>query len=243
MRGTLDITGTRADGVPCVIDIKTGQDVGPASENWQLRFFAFCLLSETGADEIDGRIVYIREDGSHYADAHMFTAEDLLRVPGELRSIEARLARAKATFAESGVVDLHVGNHCKYCPVSMSCPSKTSIVRSMAGDLAEVGTAFDAMTPEQIEKAWLTYEAIKPLFWAVDEGLKSIARTRGIDLSDGRTVRAVEVHKTYFARAKAEDLLRQKGASEDEIAGCTRDAVEQHVRTLKPKKEKKGRAA
>ncbi len=60
----------------------------------------------------------------------------------------------------------------------------------------------------------------------MEQGLKDIARERGILVPDGREARAVGVMKTYFSKDAALELLRKKGAAEDEIAACSRSAVE-----------------
>ncbi len=238
-RGALDLEGLRADGVPIVKDLKTGLAVADPAENWQLRFFATCLMFMSGAPKVEGQIVYLKENGGVWIERHEFTADELFEVPGALRRIRHGIQRARAAFEQHGRLEVRPGGYCRYCPAYMSCPAKTAMVQGLAGALGEVRDRFQAMTPEELGRAWKIYEEVRPLYERVEQGLKDIARARGIVLSDGREVRGIEVVKNYFSKDAALELLRKKGASEDEIAGCSRPAVEVHARVVKQRAERK----
>lgn len=239
--GTLDVAGRRrSNGRHVVRDVKTGfAEVEPAATNWQTRAFAYCLQLETGEPLVDGEIAYVREDGTVDIDRAEFDADNLASVPSELAAIRRRIVTAVERFEASGAVDVHPSDAaCKYCPARVVCPAHVALVRSFVADLGSLGDAFEVMTPEQLSHAWLTFERLRPVYEAVEKSLKGIARHQGIDLSDGRQVRAIEVHKQRFSKDAALDLLRQLGATEQQIAGCTREAVELHVRALGKKKTK-----
>jgi len=239
--GTLDVVGVRREnGRPVVRDVKTGfLEVEPAETNWQTRAFAYCLQLETGAEFVDGEIVYVRENGAVDIDPATFDADNLASVPAELADIRRRIMRAVEVLEETGRAEFFPSEEaCKYCPVQLACPAKVAIVRSLVTDVdAVVAGQFDLMSPEELGRAWDTYERLRKPFEAVEKALKDIAKHRGIDLADGRHVRAIEVHKSRFSKDAALSLLRELGATELQLAACTKEAVELHVRALGKKKK------
>ncbi len=249
--GTDDIEGVRIDGVPVVADVKTGQPVTPCADNPQVKFFARILQLRTGAPEVEGRILYVREDGFVTQDCHLFTAYELDSYGDDLAELVERVASARAQYAKTGSVNVSTGDHCRYCASKPACPRYVGLARTMVADVESIASQLAIMTPEQQGIAWDKARAIEGLLDHVVTGLKELARANPIPLANGKILKETKSHTTGFDRDGALVMLRRKGATDAEIAALYSTTSTFPVRavndTSKPKvtakRKKKSEAA
>lgn len=224
--------------VPGVWDLKTGMRVTEAKDNLQIKFAAYCLWQTSYAPiGVYGGLIYLGEDGKFdTSDTHLFTHDELSGFPGELAAIRQAVASAREAYEEDGTLELHVGTHCKYCPSIAHCPAKTAPMRAMVTTIGDmIATAVTAMTDEQLGDAWEKTKLYKPALEKLEIELKEVVKRRGIDLADGRMVRAVTVNKSDLSKKRLIEELRARGATDDDIAAMTGIREEVHCRTLGPK--------
>lgn len=211
-----------ARGMPVYSDFKTGQYVGAVSSLLQGLFFATALHLETGADRVGVQMLYVKEDGTTLPDFHVFTGMDFDRMLAILRDVHDKREKLVAEYAKGVVPNVFPGDHCKYCPAFIACPAKTMALRHLAMDLdgsLPVNMTV-ALTPEQATQGWLKFKAIQPLFDSVEKQLKSYAREINIRLPNGKVVRPVATSRRTIDGDRAMALLRQYGATEDDLKSC-----------------------
>lgn len=222
--GSDDIEGMRIDGVPVALDIKTGfERVTACSENAQIMFFALVLMLRTGADEVEGRIAYVREDGSVSIDAHTFSRFDLETFADALEDGHASINAARRVFLAGGAPAVTEGSHCKYCASMSACPAYVSLARTMATDVDSIAGKLETLTDEQAGAAWAKAKAVESLLERVLDALKARARQSPLPTPGGKLVKAIPMKgRESFNHGAAIDMLRTKGASPEEIRGLYR---------------------
>ena len=220
--GTNDFEGMRMDGVPVVGDVKTGNDVTPCEDNPQAQFHARARQLVTGADEVEARIVYVRPSGYVERDEHVFSRIELETF--EDRVIEARQVahRARLAVVNGEVPVVTTGSWCRYCPAMPACPAYAGLARRFVPDLEEIPGQLAMLSPAQQGEAWLKVKQIKRLAETAEDALKALARQSPLPLPNGKVIRPVTIHRNDFSKDAALALLAEKGATEDEIAGCYR---------------------
>lgn len=229
--GTCDLEGERMDGVPVVIDVKSGQRVTDARENPQVMFFARVRQLLTKAPRVEGRLAYVSEDGDIDLDWHEFDPFSLEIFHDDLRGLHATLGGRKASLASGGRVVVASGTHCKYCPAMVACPRYTGLARTMLSDITEIQARIAAMTPAERGAAWEKARDIEHLVEHVIDGLKATARHSPIPLPGGKEVREMPWRTTAFDQQKAVTLLRTLGATDEQIASLKVTRETTQVRT------------
>lgn len=239
--GTNDAEGLRIDGIPTVIDVKTGQPVTVCRENPQMMFHSLCRMAATGAQEIDARILYVREDGHVRTDSHVFDVFELESFADELDVLLGQIGRARIAL-QSGTLTVNSGDHCRYCPALQACPAYTALARSMVPDLEAVQSRIAALSPADAGKAWALLEQVGTLYDTVKDALKVYAAQTPIVLPNGKIVREVSYEREDLNRSSALALLRAKGATDAEIQALYQAHEIKQIRTTgtakKPAKKK-----
>jgi hypothetical protein len=242
VRGSLDIEGFKGL-TPFVEDIKTGMWVGPAKDNWQLRFFTTVLMFKHNTDRAVGAIAYVQDNGEVELEGANFTIKNAYECIEDLKALRSKVSSLQAKYLSTGKVDLYPGEHCKYCPVFDTCPAQQALVATMVREMQHLaGKDIAALTPPELSLAWVMYESIKPNYLKVERALKDIARFRGIELSDGRTVKQGIWEKREVNTKRVFALLRGSGVDEETIASCTSTVkipVAKVIPAPKPVKSKK----
>jgi len=230
--GTNDFEGTRFDGVPVVADVKTGMPVTACAENPQMKFHALVRMIATGAQEVEARILYVREGGDVYADCYTFDLFELESFGDELAELLGRVESAFAQYAEKGHARLSTGDHCRYCGALVSCPAYVSLARTMATDLEDIGARIAALSPEEAGVAWEKAKRIEKLLENVLDGMKAYAIQNTIPLPNGQTVKSVTFERNDFSRNEALVMLRKKGATDAEVGSLYVPHEVEQVRTV-----------
>ena len=236
--GTNDIEGDRLDKIPCVEDVKTGDPVTACAENPQMLFHARARQRRTDATKVEGRIIYIGRAGQVRIDPHMFTSFELDSFEDRLVELREQIAAARARYAATGEVDVSSGDHCRHCAAMLACPKYTALARTMVTDVDAIRERIALMPPEEQAAAWVKARDVKRLVDNVIEGLKSIATQSPIQLQNGKRVGAVSYAKTDFKAELAIALLRQRGATQEEIDACFVESTVTQVRELGSSKKK-----
>jgi len=234
--GTLDFVGRHWEGHYVVGDWKTGQPVTPCRKNPQMLFAASVAMRHHECSEVEGRIVYLHEDGSIFVDRHRFSAFDVDAFVQDLRQAFQLVAQAQEQMGGRIVPSVNEGDHCRYCPAMHSCPAKVALARSMVTDVDQLRTSLETLTPDQAGQAWLKLEKIKKLAEMVEDKLRDMARSTPIVLSDTHELRESSYESTTTDSKKLESLARQRGATDDEIKACK---VTRQVTTVKKLKREK----
>lgn len=231
--GTNDFEGLRFDDVEVAADIKAGNDVTAAKDNPQVKFHARARQLVTGADRVEGRIVYVRPTGRVVTDWHVFTRLELDRYESELEEMQARVVAARALLASGVMPTVRSGDHCQYCPAVASCPAQAALARAMVTDIGDLAHLVMTLTPEQAGHAWAKLERVYDVAKHVESGLRMMALRSPLPLGDGRELRPIHFPRRDFSKDKALTLLKRKGATVAEIESCFDVREEQQVRALK----------
>lgn len=244
--GSCDIEGTRFDDVPVVLDIKTGwEPVAPCAENPQIMFFAWVRMLLTGAPAVEGRIAYVREDGSVRLDSHTFERFDLECFADGLEEMAGLVIATRRAYAAGATVQVARGSHCRYCEAMPFCPAFTQLARTMATDLVDVRASIAELTPAQAGVAWSKAKAVETLLEEVLDALKERARLAPIPTPEGKLVKAIPMKgREFFDTQAAIAMLRAKGATADEVGTLYRVGPPgEQIRAVNPPKTRRGRAA
>ena len=214
--GTNDLEGRKGGVLEVVCDIKTGAEVTTCSQNPQMRFHALARALATGADEVEARLLYIRADGRVFTDSHLFQSFELQLFGDALCELVSRLEQAKRDLTDGHVV-VHESRLCLYCGAYPVCPAKTSLARAMLGDLQTAIATPRALTPQEGGKAWLMADEAIKLGKRVKEAMNDMARQNPLPTRVGKAVKEMDSHYTEFAIGQALQLLRDLGATQEQI--------------------------
>lgn len=252
--GTEDLAGLRIDSAYVTADIKSGyKPVTACEDNAQVKFFARVhMLRHPELDVVEGRILTIRADGTVGIDAHDFTRFDLDCFGDELSEMRDRIAAARAEYESTGRAKVSRGSWCDYCPAKSACPAFVGLARAMASEgtssLELVLSKIAALTPTEQGEVWERARGFADVAEQIIDALKSIAKQDPIPLADGKQLRETTYEKESFHAESAIALLRQLGATQEQIAALYRRTVVSQVRELKSpgslvRKTRKARAA
>jgi|HubBroStandDraft_2_1064218.scaffolds.fasta_scaffold01184_11 hypothetical protein len=220
--GTLDLAGQLLDDSWIVRDLKTGfQDVTDAKENPQLLFFTLILsILHPEAPAIRGAIVRLSADGA----AHMESSAEYSRFELDAFAVRLReLGDKVAKMKRRKHLDVVEGSWCRYCQAFASCPAKQQLVRRLAPELDEVRAKIATLTIEDAGRAWSVLRRLLPIAEACKDALKERAAVEPIPFQDGeggetKWLRPVRYDRTGFDSAAAVVLLRELGATEEQLA-------------------------
>lgn len=245
--GSLDIEGVSTfDGTPVVIDLKSGWlDVTEAEENGQGLFFGAVKALMTGAPEVEFRIAKLLPSGRIVPDVARYSALDLDSFLDEYESAIGRVRKAREVYESGGVPNVVTGEWCRWCECLESCPAYSALARSMLGDALDIEQRIASLSLAQAGAAWRKAKQIDVVLTRVLDGLKARAKQVALPLGDGKEARAISYSKQSFDKELALELLRDKGASSDEIAALYRSVNVEQVREAnvpgakaRPRKEK-----
>jgi hypothetical protein len=232
--GTADIRGVRFDGVPVVRDLKTGYlEVTDAEDNGQGLFFAAVLYLMLGAPEVCFEIMKLKPSGEIVTDSTAtygaFELDSFLDALEEAL-VESRTARR--VYLAGGTPDVTVGPWCRYCEAMESCPAYTRLARSMAADVADLESRVESLTLPEAGVAWRKAKQIEAMLGRVLEALKARARQDPLPIENGKIVKAISFERNDFDRAVALEMLRARGATDEDIRSLYRASMVEQVREV-----------
>lgn len=178
--GSCDVLDDDGEHVT-VIDWKTGfTDVEPAATNAQLWFYALAAARALGRDRARVIVVYTQ---SRRVDEYEIDALELAEFATSLERLHSQVAERKAMRQRGETLETREGSWCRYCPAKPYCPSKTALIKQMAG-LTVIG---EAVTPETAAAAYEQVVRIESLVRDARKRLETYVDEHGpIDLGGGR---------------------------------------------------------
>lgn len=230
---TIDVVGFTKDKVPVELDWKTGQWTGEVEDNWQRRLCAAVLLLKFDTSEVISRNVYLREDGSSYTDTATFTIMDIYAFLDEFKGVVDAVLRARLILSNGGIPDTYPGDHCEFCNAKPFCPAKTAIVKTFSTDLQPLIDKLAELPPRKQGEVMVRVKEIKKLAEYAETVLKEAAYDHPLPVGDEHEYRVKEKEKTYFDDSAARGLLKQLGATDDDIAKLYKVNRYKEVRKLK----------
>lgn len=180
---TLDLVGVTEHGV-WVADIKTGEPTVSAADSWQLRLGALAAARLAGEPTAHAEFWFLRGDRWH-RDAVEWGPWDLERFDAELLGLESLLT--SLIGRDPGTLDVHPGDHCKYCPALLRCPAHTTHIVAALRDTGVTIDQMAALTPEQLGQMWPRLKRLQKDVEALLDAYEVLhAQVGPIPLEDGR---------------------------------------------------------
>jgi Protein of unknown function (DUF2800) len=247
--GSDDIEGTRIDGVPVIVDLKSGyQYVTDAAENGQGLFFGAVKHLMLGADEVEFRIAKLKPDGQiRVVSSATYTAFEIDSYLDRYAEALVRARAARRVYLAGGMPDVSEGDWCGYCECHEACPAKSALARAMITTAADLESRVASLPLVEAGRAWNVYQQMRDTMSRIGAALESRARNEPLPIGDEKVAREVSYEKTSFSSAGALELLKALGATDEQIAALHRTYVVSTVRETRdpnaPRAPRKKRAA
>jgi len=217
--GTADLVAvSRATRAGYIADWKTGDasNAGP-----QLRTLALMLARAEGLDMVTVEALQVDETGVTHLCTETLDAFALAAVSGDLAEAVSSVPTAEP------VPGPHCGEH--YCPARATCPAVVERVeRDIIPAASLVRHRWGVRISSPDHAAWL-YEQAKAVEAAarlVKDAVRAYVPEAGLVLEDGSVLKEGTRNMPRFQKDVAVALLRELGATEEQIAGLTRSVVE-----------------
>lgn len=236
--GSLDIEGVRLDGMPVVLDLKSGYlSVADAEENGQGLFFGAVKHILLGAPEVEFRVARIAPSGTvRIESSATYTALDIDLYLDRYAEALERSREARRVYLAGGVPDVYDGPWCRFCEAAEACPSKVAFARAMVTTASDLVARVTSMPLAEVGEAFLKWDQVRGMVKVIGEALKARARLEHIPTTEGRVARLVEYAVPSFNQTKALDLLRELGATDEQIGALYgTNRVEKLMETKDPK--------
>lgn len=217
--GTIDLVIFQETKIT-VIDFKTGQNVGPVAENWQMRFAALAVSRATNIDEVQLVLAYLGDNGRWTFDNYWADALDLASWEAELRELGPRLEKMQAEYDQGVLPDVFPSaQSCRYCPALRSCPAHTSLALHIANEAATLQDQIGLLDAASIFKVFEKCEQLQTILDSVKAGLKAYVEQGPISLGGGQVLTLVEQSRENIDSEKGYSVLveRYGRARADEI--------------------------
>jgi hypothetical protein len=222
---SLDIEGLK-EGTPWIRDWKFGRTASKVQAVVQAMARAFDP-SLSGVMEVDAGFIFIDADTMGevwYPERHVFTLEDLDEWADRFVKAFDRVGKL-AEDIKTGTARTNEGDWCTYCAALPLCPAKTALVRAMLPEINELGHDIEALTVDQCGQAWSKLQMIYKLAAKVENDLKGrLEAGDSFPLPNGKLL---EWTKTsgykYLDKEKGIALLRELGASEEQLAAVMKE--------------------
>lgn len=246
--GTNDAEGMRISGIAVTGDLKSGfgNTIEPETSR-QSHYHAVVRRRALDVDFVDARIWRVGESGKVKAIEHTFDGFALDTLEDELVDIFAGVKSAHERMQAGDTLKVHPGSWCSYCPAKPVCPAHVALAREMLPELERVGGLIAGvmrMTPAEQFRVFELWHQAKKLVEAIGPSLKAIAKHAPFVSADGtQMVKNISYEKENFSKELAVLLLKQKGASAEELASLYSFQTIESVRMVKVKGAKKPKAA
>lgn len=245
--GSVDYGGVLADRRVLVLDYKSGWQLIPARESWQLKFLSVAQADAAGADEAIAGHLVLRGTSVRW-DVVEWDALALAGFRAELRQLVSDLQAMKSIedLEHANVVE---GVHCKYCPAHQRCPAKVGLVRHLV-QLTMGPARVDAMTVSEMAQAWRKLDAYDAVAKRLRAEIEKQAELAPLDLEDGYELRvapgspkdkvinpsqAIALLRTHFGEQTA---LEAVGTSKASIVGAAKSWARRTGTNLKAAEER-----
>jgi hypothetical protein len=211
---TPDVIGVRGDTL-VTLDYKSRARVTRSSSNWQIKTHALAAQSFLfgSTTKVLSGIAYL-DDGE--LDMHDFSPIALTAAWVDLKAVCDRVQKVKQLPLE--VLQPRAGDHCKYCPALLSCPTQKAMVNVFRSDLGsltqeDVNERFMAMTDEQIENADDQIHIIEQMLKMAKAGRFNRLEHGPVKLKDGKYLRLIQSSNTRVDWPGLSQTLKAHGYS------------------------------
>lgn len=198
-------------------DWKTGDG---SKATMQLRTLAVMLARTFGLETVHVEALEVGWDGIRVVCREVLDGFALAAHAGALAEALAAVPTAKP----------QPGPHCGdlYCPARATCPAVTAIVAEVIPAEALVRHKWGVAISGPEHAAWL-YEqakAVESAAKAVKDAVKAYVPEGGLALEDGSMLVEGTRQMPRFDKAKAVGVMRELGATDAQIEGCSYTATE-----------------
>lgn len=275
-----DYSGLRPGEIPCTIDLLVIREssgalwdyksgfMGAPVESAQLSHQALASAGAFGLDYVTAGIVKLdAAQANHVLKARGLDTIDLAGEADRVRSIVARVAKARADYAAGKVLDVRESEDgCRYCPCWSTCPAKTNAIVQV-GRLVGLQLPDPAKLMVSAADTAAVYQIVKTLEDFV-KAAKEIAVERGrrekLPLPNGGFLSTVvtetetvgDIDKAVATTIAAMRPAREEGQSEEQYAAAqaafhaeveglvevkrslSKDAIDTFVRAKTPRAKK-----
>lgn len=181
--GTADVVGL-TDEEALVFDYKTGRaDLLPASELWQLRFYALAAARTYGRQRAKVAIIRVRDDGSPWWEWATFEQDDLESIADELVMLVMRIKEAREHVVPQQA-EATLGLHCKYCPSRPYCPAQQGMAARI-GQGTPPTVDFKGATHDELAAALQRIQLYRQVMDEAEEQILARAAEEPIPLGNG----------------------------------------------------------
>lgn len=212
---TVDLVALRDDAV-VVMDDKRGwaAHVPPVRRCWQVLTGGLAASLAYQRSSAHVGVARVMDDGVPKFDSALLDEMDLDLVLHELRQTRSKVERARALLAAGGNVETRWGDHCRYCPCLVSCPSHLNVLR----ELAQPGADLISQLPETDDELAFIYDKWKrgrAILEKLGDALRARAAQRAFATTSGKWFgeRLKEGLPVYDGK-KTHDLLEKRFGAE-----------------------------
>lgn len=216
--GTADIVAiSRATRVGYIADWKTGDGSGAGP---QLRALALMLARAENLDSVTVEALEVSDTGVRHVCTETLDAFALAAVAGELAEAAASIATAEP----------QPGPHCgdQWCPARATCPAVRERIADIipAAELVRHRWGLAIEGPDHAAWLYAQAKAVEAAAKLVKDAVKAYVPEGGITLADGSVLAEGTRNVERFDKARAFALLRELGATEEQIETCSRTVQE-----------------
>lgn len=220
--GIVDLWGRLVNGALCVLDYKTGRNIGPIKESMQMRACALAVARANNETSIVTCVAYIDVAGELDVKQVLFTERELNAIEIELFDLMEKYYKAELMVKQGLIPSTTVGDHCGWCKSKYTCPAQTSLIRGALGDMERIKAQMAVLTPIQLGQAWIKVNMIEDLVECVKNAIKVAVQDQPIPTTDGKALQMKHGEKySFFSNKDAIKLLKKKGATDEEISKLT----------------------
>lgn len=242
------------------VDWKTGFRPAAPEDSWQIKLYALALASAFGADQVEGMVGRLDEDGEPWFQRATWDVLDLAVLAQDVKAIARRVWAAIAAFDGGAMPEIKAGPHCRWCEAFPSCPAQAGAAQALVAFSERTAD----LTPERAGSAWALLRTVQDACSKVEAVLREMAARAPLPLPDGKELRPLSIVKeainprvallvlrdmdkavAFVASAKVSKAALEKVLGEDvaaEALGRIRDRggmntyVETQMRAMKPKR-------
>ena len=151
----------------------------------------------------------------------------------DLEDAEDRNERARLAFVETGRLTVTTGDWCTYCHSMAWCPEKTRLARAMVADLSDLEQRIAELPAELAGAAWRKADQAHGILKRIYAALEERAHLEWLPTEPGKVVRPIQYEQESFSRDGALVLLRELGATDEQIGTLYRTILIDSVRETK----------
>lgn len=199
-----------------VIDYKTGL-AEPAKNNIQLHFLAYCYAIYKQLDSINASVIYIDDNGSLYWDEinisnNYYNKQDVLfsDIRKRLESIHKPLIMALTNTSNVCYFENESCEYCKslpYCPIYINL-TKYLFEKGIDGVKAELEGDINT-NKSSLGEIYSKIKSLKIILTNIESEIKSIAKTKPIQLPNKKKLANVVTKKSQLDQSKAMEIVKK----------------------------------